>query len=305
MPCNQVKLLLLWDELGIPHREKKQIFGAPLKIIGIDVDPKLMTMTLPSDRLHALLQELDKFTRYTNRKSPSFALKVWQRLAGWLNWAFNVFPLLRPYLNNVYPKISFHGRVNPDLKLYVNKAIRNDLLWATDHLSNATGTHVLRSTYWSPDLADVTIYCDACLDSMGFYYPEHQLGFYATVPPETPSDQILYFEALCVASALQHATETFTSKSPLRIVLFTDNTNSVNIFSSLYSLPAYTEILKFFCDVLIQTTHQVRVLHVPGASNAVADALSRAQFTTAMALVPSLSISYFQPPHLPLGAAKK
>ncbi|RDB29605.1 hypothetical protein Hypma_015868 [Hypsizygus marmoreus] len=305
MPGNQVKLLLLWDELGIPHKEKKQVFGSPLKIIGINVNPSTMTMTLPPDRLRMLIDELLKFTQYPNHKSPSFALKVWQRLAGWMNWAFNVFPLLRPSLNNVYPKISFKGKVKPDLGLYVNNAIRTDLNWAINHLSNATGTHVLRSLYWSPDVADFTIYCDACLEGMGFYYPEHQLGFYATVPPDTPSEHIFYYEALCVASALQHVTETFPSQTPIRIIIFTDNTNSVNIFSSLYSLPTYTPILKFFCDILIATSHEVRVLHVPGASNVVADALSRAQFSQAYALVPSLSIAYFQPPRLPLGAIKK
>ncbi|RDB19551.1 hypothetical protein Hypma_013363 [Hypsizygus marmoreus] len=270
MPSNQVTLLQLWDKLGIPHKQKKQICGSLLKIIGIDVDPRTMTMTLPPNRLSMLLRELMKFTRYANHKSPSFTLKV-----------------------------------SPDLTLYVNKVIRNDLLWVIEHLSAATGTHILRSYYWSPDGADITIYCDACLNGMGFYYPEHDLSLYATVPPETPSDQIFYFEALCIVSALQHATEKFTSAAPLKIVIFTDNTNSVDIFSSLYSLPAYTDILKLFCDILIQTSHKVHVLHVPGSTNTVADALSHANFLLALKLLPSLSISYFQPPHIMLGATKK
>ncbi|RDB27277.1 hypothetical protein Hypma_004297 [Hypsizygus marmoreus] len=305
MPSNQVKLLLLWDELGIPHKEKKQIFGNPLKIIGIIVDADLMTMTLPSDRLADLLQELAKFTKYDNHKSPSFTLKVWQRLAGWLNWSFNVFPLLRPCLNNVYPKISFHGPVSPEKKLYVNAAIRSDLLWASEHLKSATGVRVLRALHWSPELADVTIYCDACLDGMGFYYPQLDLGYYSPVPLDSPSQDIFYFEALCVISALQHATSRFDPSFPLRLVIFTDNANSVNIFSTLYSLPPFTPILKLACDILIKSEHQLRVLHVPGASNRVADAISRAQFVQALDLVPSMTISSFQPPHLPLGAVKK
>ena len=37
-PASQAVLLELWDELGIPHKEKKQNFRPKLTIIGIDVD---------------------------------------------------------------------------------------------------------------------------------------------------------------------------------------------------------------------------------------------------------------------------
>ncbi|KAG6329912.1 hypothetical protein ID866_9177 [Astraeus odoratus] len=42
LPQNMVKLLHLWDELGIPHKEHKQIYGPILPIIGFEVDPNLM-----------------------------------------------------------------------------------------------------------------------------------------------------------------------------------------------------------------------------------------------------------------------
>jgi hypothetical protein len=42
LPSNLVKLLCLWDAIGLPHKEKKQIFGLELPIIGFDVDPNLM-----------------------------------------------------------------------------------------------------------------------------------------------------------------------------------------------------------------------------------------------------------------------
>jgi hypothetical protein len=41
MPERQVRLLSLWDELGIPHEEQKQVSGARLDIIGITVDPMM------------------------------------------------------------------------------------------------------------------------------------------------------------------------------------------------------------------------------------------------------------------------
>ncbi|KAF8238116.1 hypothetical protein L208DRAFT_1243471 [Tricholoma matsutake] len=49
MPIKQVCLLLLFDELGIPHNEQKQVSGSPLTIIGFDVDPNAMTITMPPE----------------------------------------------------------------------------------------------------------------------------------------------------------------------------------------------------------------------------------------------------------------
>ena len=55
MPKDQVALLNLWTELGIPFKEKKQVFGSPLMVIGIDVDPNNLTYTLPAKAKSDLL----------------------------------------------------------------------------------------------------------------------------------------------------------------------------------------------------------------------------------------------------------
>jgi len=68
MPANQVKLLSLWDELGIPHKPHKQVFGDKLTIIGIEVNANSLTLMLPEQRLHDLLEELCKFTAWTKEK---------------------------------------------------------------------------------------------------------------------------------------------------------------------------------------------------------------------------------------------
>ena len=54
-PASQAALLELWDELGILHKEKKQIFGPKLMIIGIDVDADKLILTLPSENRKELL----------------------------------------------------------------------------------------------------------------------------------------------------------------------------------------------------------------------------------------------------------
>jgi hypothetical protein len=61
LPSKQAQLLYLFDELGVPHDERKQIFSAPLTIISLDVDPNAMTVTMPSDAQCDLSNECGSF----------------------------------------------------------------------------------------------------------------------------------------------------------------------------------------------------------------------------------------------------
>ena len=46
MPTKQFRLLELWDELGIPHEEEKQLSGPSLPILGYNVDANAMTVQM-------------------------------------------------------------------------------------------------------------------------------------------------------------------------------------------------------------------------------------------------------------------
>ncbi|KAJ3490946.1 hypothetical protein NLJ89_g11390 [Agrocybe chaxingu] len=302
MPSKQVSLLHLWDKLGIPHKEKKQVFGSPLTIIGIDVDPNAMTLTLSEAAHEDLVKELHLWgSRLTGKSNGAFPVRRWQSLAGWANWAFNAYPLLRPCLNNVYPKLQ--GKWAPHQNVWVNNSIREDLNWAADRIENSTGVHLMRSRAWDPSLADVTIFCDACMDGMGFWFPDHRVRYYSPVPSTVPTNIIFYYEALCVAAALHCAH--LTSPDGSRIVIYTDNSNTVDIFNTLCARPDYNPILCFAVDILLDGEHDLCVLHVAGDQNVVADALSCQDFGCAIKSIPDLKILDFQPPHLLLGANKK
>ncbi|KIJ38677.1 hypothetical protein M422DRAFT_176190 [Sphaerobolus stellatus SS14] len=56
LPAKQTQLLQLWDELGIPHEEPKQLWGTKLTIIGFDVDPNAMTITMPHQACMDLIE---------------------------------------------------------------------------------------------------------------------------------------------------------------------------------------------------------------------------------------------------------
>ena len=288
-PREQVILMNLWDELGIPHKPHKQIYGSPLPVIGITVDANELSLALSDEAKETLITEL-KWWCTPGRKEK---LRKWYQMGGWMNWAFNVYPRLRPALNNFYPKLK--GRRDSTSLIWVNNSIREDFSWATRILGNSSGVHLLKSVYWGVDEATLTVFCDACPDGMGFWYPELNVGFYSPTPCHEHPDLIFYFEALCVHSALFDAhRRTGTGKNG-RFVIYTDNSNTVDIFSSLRALPPYNHLLKTSIDILNLGDYDMRILHVSGVDNAVADSLSRADFHRSIKLAPGLKISSFEP----------
>ena len=137
------------------------------------------------------------------------------------------------------------------------------------------------------------------LTGLGFWFPGMSTGFWSPVPEDPPKDTIFYFEALSILSAVIHAT---SFGFPLnKLVVYTDNLNTVHMFNSFSALPAYNDILKDTVDQLlsdIDNPIQLRVMHIAGESNVVADALSRGQLHTVVDNVPGITINTFQPPRI-------
>ena len=136
-----------------------------------------------------------------------------------------------------------------------------------------------------------TIYCDTCPDGLGFWYPESKEGYYGPTPVQVPTNAIFYFESLSVLSALLKISK--KAKNGSKILIYTDNQNTVDIFRTFRCLPPYNHLLKKAVDILIKHDFSLRVLHVPGEQNTVADVLSRVQFSIAF---DNLKLTTFNPP---------
>ena len=117
--------------------------------------------------------------------------------------------------------------------------------------------YLLCSLDWNQDDADLVIYCDACLEGMGYWYPfiSEPTAYYSPIPHNIPSLYIFYYEALCILSALLHGSYILPSLS--QILIYSDNTNTVDIFHTLHALPAYNYILQLAVDVLLETDYQL------------------------------------------------
>ena len=181
----------------------------------------------------------------------------------------------------------------------MNKAVVQDLGWFSSHDRQSDGVYLFKDVDWDKQRADVVACTDACLSGLGFFFERSKEGFQCLVPDQAPKDSIFYFKALAVVSVVD--TVTWLADVPSKLLTYSDNTNTVDIFHSLHSLPAYNELLKFTISLLIKHGISLRVVHVSGIDNSVADSLSRFENTRAIAECPGLSISSFQPPCVALG----
>ena len=73
---DQVQLLKLWDEIGLPHKEEKQFNGSCIPIIGFEVDPNALTGTMSEPKRLKLIKACTAFTIRGARKN----LREFQRL---------------------------------------------------------------------------------------------------------------------------------------------------------------------------------------------------------------------------------
>jgi len=154
---------------------------------------------------------------------------------------------------------------------------------------------LLHSLSWNPSDASMTVYCDACPKGMGFWFPATNTAHYSEVPPHTPP-LIYYVEALCILSAINFCCKIMSPHQ--RLLIYTDNMNVVDIFSSLRCLPNFNALLKEAVAMRVAASIDVCILHVLGEQNAIADAVSRALFNNAKSTSPFLTINNFTPPLL-------
>jgi hypothetical protein len=300
LPRNLCKLLRLWDRLGVPHEERKQIFGEELPIIGFDVDPNILRVRMSDQSRMDLIGSIQAFAIQGTRRS----LRDFQRLAGHLNWALNVYPSLRPGLSALYAKTA--GKLEQRALIWVNRDVVRELKWLERHLVTSDGVYIIRSVSWDfhhMSQATLAVYTDASASGMAFWFPSLNLGFQCNLPGSISSETIFFFEALAVTSAIIDAVRRMEPHG--RLAIFTDNSNTVAMFNTLAALPPYNWMLMLAMDVVLGRSIDLRVFHVPGVHNTVADHLSRWKNDEARKASPGLVISSFQPPRNALGASKK
>jgi len=264
-------------------------------IIGLDVDPNLMMITMPTDVCEDLVKAIRQFACPGQRCT----LHEFQSLAGWICWSLNAYPLLRPGLSTMYSKMS--RKLNPHGLVWVSVSLCRELIWLASHIENSDGIHLINSVQWSDAKCDFMCYTDACPFSLGFWSPDTCEAFYCDY--RSPDHLIYFAEGYAIVSTLHYALQ--HTPTPKRVVVFMDNSNTVDIFHSLHAQPSYNLLLITAVDLLLLHSTQLCVLHIPGERNVIADVLSCLKGEVVHRLAPHLSISTFIPPRLMQGALLK
>ena len=145
-----------------------------------------MTITIPESSKTELIDTIQTFTDTTS--AHRHPLVEWQWLLGWINWALNTYPLLKPALQSSYAKIS--GKLLAHASIYLNCEVIDDLQWVIEVMNETDGVCMIDTITWDHDDADLEIYCDTTQGSMGFYCPSHEASFFAALPKNALVDTI-------------------------------------------------------------------------------------------------------------------
>ena len=196
-PEKQAHLLELWDEIGLIHEKPKQEFGAILEIIGLEVSLVSMTISMSLQKRHELIAVVRAFI--SSEGPCAHPLGEWLSMLGWMNWALNAYPLLKPALQPAYDKVKGKSFA----PVYCNKNIITHFTWFANHVENLSGVCFIEMTKWGAEDADIQVFCDASGQGLGYWLPSNNVGFMS--PLLGDAHTIFFNEALCVVSALHWA----------------------------------------------------------------------------------------------------
>jgi hypothetical protein len=290
-PRSQARLLMFWDEIGCPWKDEKQKFGLLLKIIGFYVDINHGTLTLTDESISDIITTVRAFLATPGRR-PS--LREWLRVGGHLNWAFNVLPLGRPALGEFYRKIAGKSIMNAGVAL--NADVVRSLEWLVDVIPKAIGVHFVDATHWDDYEANLVLWTDASL-RLGLAFVYANRGFTYAISPSNTTEKIdiFFLELVAILSAVHHVA--LLPHPPKKLLLWTDSLDSVAAYNSLRaSEPIHNSVLLALAGILLQTGIDLRIRHIAGKDNIMADLLSRLMIDEFHRRFPSQSVCLFSPP---------
>lgn len=282
IPLDQAKLLLLFDVLNIPWEWKKELQGENLEIIGHMVYANELKFSLPSEKKADLGLALRSFTRTKNR-----TLREWQLLLGWASWGLNSFPLGRWALQSAWNKIS--GKTHKSLIVPHNMKIQGDLLWLADQLERSDGNLMLASCVWHIKDADFVCTTDACTSGLGIWLPNSMEGFHTSLP--LPARDIFWAEL----AAASHGILMGIERAATKILVCSDSSNVCDLFLSHRPSKKVSDLLSVLISKIISSKIDVRIAHIPGKKNILADALSRGMLSKVSEALPGATVLPFTP----------
>ena len=167
--------------------------------------------------------------------------------------------------------------------------------------------HFFKSIEWDPRSSKsctFTAFTNTLSIGLGLFLPSSKLVFQCPLPSVSASKHIFFFEALAVCLTFHYFAKWLPNLGCNHLVVYTDSSNTVNIFNFLWASAPYNCILISAMDVILDHDIDFWVLHVCGMDNPVADAIYHFKNDLAVSLCPGLVIQNFKPPQDVLGVVQ-
>jgi hypothetical protein len=287
VPPSLRSTLQVWNQIRLPWSWKKVLWGRQLLVTGINVDLDALTIFLSLEAVSRFAAEVAVFLDHPKRCPP---LKSWQRLAGWANWAVAVRPFARPLLTPIFAKLGNGGvpKSRAFAGVFINASVRYSLAAFVRELQSSERLSLLDPgfTHWYQEDADVVVYTDACLAcvdgsgaGLGFWFDLGGSRHHFFSRPPQSYRKIQFAESFTVASCIVQVLRVHLP-SLSRFLVRTDSSAAVFAFDSGAAddtpfLPLRSLVSSSFL-LLQQARVDLRVLHISGKDNHLADRLSRA-----------------------------
>ena len=280
--CSRLSIPLSWDKVEGPT--------TCLSFLGIEIDTVRWELRLPQEKLTELIHLLTTWsstTKCTKRQLLS--------LIGKLNFATKVIPAGRIFLRRLINRSTAVDAMHHHL--YLNAEARADIAWWLIFLPRWNGRAPILQPKWTLS-STLQLFTDASgSHGFGAYYqgawfrgswlPHQQLN------PAT-GISIAWQELYAIVAAAAAWGKAWTGR---RIMVHCDNQAVVDIWDHYTSKsPTIMCLVRTLHLIAATNNFHIRISHIQGVDNSIADALSRGRISTFRRLVPDADITMTKVP---------
>ena len=265
----------LCTHLGISTKSEKRTPPTTcITFLGIQLDTSTQVMSIPPEKLEAILLELRAFS-----SRQKFTKRALLSVIGKLAFAAKAIPAGRIFLRRLIDASMKVKALHHHIR--VSAAMRADLDWWHTFASNWNGKSFFLEPGWTPSPA-YQQFTDASQAGFGCYWKGHWLC--SPWPRQLRPRDIQWKELYAVVVAARAWGAQWSKK---RLLIHCDNQAVVAVWQAgtTKNAPLMQLVRTLF---LIAASHNFTVIlqHIEGANNCIADALSRLQHHRFRELVP-------------------
>ena len=265
----------LCRELGIQTKDEKRTLPATaITFLGIHIDTVAQTISVPTEKLAAMLQELAAM-----RAARTCTKRAILSLIGKLAFAAKAIPAGRIFLRRLIDASTTVSSLHHHMR--ISAAMKADMDWWSTFAHTWNGRATFLESTWTPSPA-FQLFTDASDAGFGCFWQGRWMA--GTWTPQQRKRDIQWRELFAVLVAATAWGPHWTSK---RLLVHCDNRAVVDIWRvGTSKQPSLMTLVRALFFIAARANFTVLLQHIPGVDNGIADALSRSQLHRFRLLAP-------------------